>query len=58
MVDVMCAKSETSSTQKIDIFFRSKHCEGNVIIIPFAMGTHQGDPEGGALFALAHFRVL
>jgi len=22
------------------------------------MGTHQGDPWGGALFALAHFRAL
>ncbi len=29
------------------------HCnhEGDVTIIPFAMGTHQGDPLGGALFA-------
>jgi len=59
MVDVMCAKSETSSTPKVDIFFRLKHCEYNVIIVPFVMGTHQDDPEGGgALFALAHFRVL
>jgi hypothetical protein len=36
------------------------HCnhEGNVTIIPFVMGTHQGDPLGGALFALAHFKAL
>jgi hypothetical protein len=27
-------------------------------MIPFAMGTHQGDPLGGALFALTHFRAL
>jgi hypothetical protein len=32
------------------------HCnhENDVIIIPFTMGTHQGDPFGGALFNLAH----
>jgi len=27
-------------------------------MIPSAMGTHQGDPLGGALFTLAHFRAL
>ncbi len=36
------------------------HCnhEGDVTIIPFIMGTHQGDPLGEALFALTHFKAL
>ncbi len=36
------------------------HCnhEGKVLIIPSTMGTYQGDPLGGALFALVHFKVL
>jgi hypothetical protein len=36
------------------------HCnrDGNITIIPFAMGTHQSDFLGGALFALAHLRAL
>jgi hypothetical protein len=36
------------------------HCnrEGEVTIIPFAMGTHQGDIFGGALFPLVHFKTL
>jgi hypothetical protein len=36
------------------------HCnrDGNVIIIPFAMRTCQGDPLGGTLFTLAHFGAL
>ncbi len=36
------------------------HCnhERNVIVIPFVMGTHQGDPLGRTLFALTHFRAL
>jgi hypothetical protein len=29
-----------------------------IIIIPFAMGTYQGDHLGWALFALIHFRAL
>jgi len=34
------------------------HCnhEGEVIVIPFTMGTHQCDPLGGALFALVHLK--
>jgi hypothetical protein len=27
-------------------------------MIPFAMGTHQNDPLGGALFILTHFKAL
>jgi hypothetical protein len=40
-------------------FFYS-HCnlEDDVTIIPFAMGIHQGELLGGALFVLAHFRAL
>jgi hypothetical protein len=40
------------------MFYSHHNCEGDVIIIPFAMGTHQGDPLGWALFALTHFRAL
>jgi hypothetical protein len=36
------------------------HCnyESNVIVIPSAMRTCQGDPLGRALFTLAHFTAL
>jgi hypothetical protein len=36
------------------------HCnhEGDVIVIPFVMGTYQGDPLRGALSALTHFKVM
>jgi hypothetical protein len=34
------------------------NCEGDVTIIPFAMGTRQGDPLGGTLFVLAHPKAL
>jgi hypothetical protein len=27
-------------------------------MIPFAMGTYQGDALGGALFTLSHFKAL
>ncbi len=40
------------------LFYNHLNCEGNVTIIPFAMGTYQGDPLGRALFVLAHFRAL
>ncbi len=40
------------------MFYNHCNCEGEVIIIPFAMGTHQGDPLGEALFAIIHFRAL
>ncbi len=32
--------------------------EGYVIVIPFTMGTHLGDPLGGTLFAVAHFKAM
>jgi len=40
------------------LFYNHHNCEGDVTFIPFAMGTYQGDPLGGALFALVHFRAL
>jgi hypothetical protein len=40
------------------MFYSHHNREGDVTIIPSAMGTHQGDPWGGALFALTHFKVL
>ncbi len=40
------------------LFYNHPNHEGNVTIIPFAMGTCQGDPLGRALFVLAHFRAL
>ncbi len=40
------------------LFYNNHNCQGDIIIIPFAMGTHQGDSLGGALFVLAHFRAL
>jgi hypothetical protein len=39
-------------------FYNYDNCEGNIIIIHFGMGTHQGDFLGRALFVLAHFRAL
>jgi hypothetical protein len=36
------------------LFYSHRNREGDVTIIPSAMGTHQGDLLGGALFALAH----
>jgi len=38
----------------------NNHCnyEGDVVAISFAMGTCQGDPLGGALFALIHYKTL
>jgi hypothetical protein len=40
------------------MFYNHYNCEGEVTVIPFAMGTYQGDPLGGALFVLAHFKAL
>jgi hypothetical protein len=36
------------------LFYSHHNYEGDLTIIPFVVGTHQGDPLGGALFALAH----
>ncbi len=43
---------------KSPLFYNHHNHKGDVIVIPFTMGTHQGDPLGGALFTLAHFKVL
>jgi len=40
------------------IFYNHYNYGGNITVIPVAVGTYQGDPLGGALFALAHFRAL
>jgi hypothetical protein len=40
------------------LFYNQRNHEGDVTIIPFTMGTCQGDFFGGALFALAHFKAL
>jgi hypothetical protein len=40
------------------LFYNHHNHEGDVTIIPSAMGTHQSDPLRGALFALTHFRAL
>jgi hypothetical protein len=40
------------------LFYIHHNHEGNVIIIPFAMGILQGDPLGWALFTLAHLKGL
>jgi hypothetical protein len=40
------------------LFYNHHNREGDVTFIPFAMGTHQGDPLGKALFTLAHFKAL
>ncbi len=40
------------------LFYNHHNRESVVIIIPFTMGTCEGDPWRGALFVLAHFWVL
>ncbi len=40
------------------LFYNHHNHEGDVTIIPSIMRTYQGDPLGGALFALAHFKAL
>jgi len=42
------------------MFYFYNHCnhEGDVTLIPFTMGTHQGDPLGRAILALTHFKAL
>jgi hypothetical protein len=40
------------------LFYSHRNCDGDVIMIPFAMGIHQCDHLGGALFVLACFMKL
>jgi len=40
------------------LFNNHHNHEGDVIIIPSTMGNYQGDPLGGTLFTLTHFRAL
>jgi hypothetical protein len=37
------------------LFYTHHNCEGDVTIIPFAMGTHQGDPGGGGIIYFSPF---
>jgi hypothetical protein len=39
-------------------FYNHYNHEGDVTLIPFTMGTHQGDPLGKAIFSLTHFKAL
>jgi len=39
-------------------FYSHCNCEGDIIFIPFTMGTCLGDPLRETLFVLAHFKVL
>jgi len=43
---------------KSPLFYNHHNHEGDVIVIHTAMETYHGDPLGGALFTLAHFKVL
>jgi len=43
---------------KSPLFYSHCNHENDLTIIPFAMGTHQGDLLGVALFILGHFRAL
>jgi len=40
------------------MFYSHRNREGEVTNIPSTIRTHQNDPLGEALFALAHFRTL
>jgi hypothetical protein len=40
------------------LFYSHHNHEGDVTIIPSAMGTHESDPLGGATITLTHFRAL
>jgi len=40
------------------MFYNHFNRDGNITVIPFAMGTRQGDLLKGALFALAHLKAL
>jgi hypothetical protein len=40
------------------LFYSPHNHEGDVTIIPFAMGIHQGDFSGETLFTLTHFKAL
>jgi len=43
---------------KTHMFYSHRNHDDNVRVIPFVMGTSQGDPLGVVLFALAQFRAL
>jgi hypothetical protein len=39
-------------------FYNHYNHENDVTLIPFTMGTYQGDPLRNAIFALIHFKAL
>ncbi len=47
-----------SNTFESPLFYNHHNCDGDVIVIPSAMGICQGDPLGKALFALTHLMAL
>jgi hypothetical protein len=40
------------------LFYNHRNHESDFIVVPFTMGTFQGNPLGRALFTLARFRAL
>jgi len=48
----------TSYAFEFPLFYSHGNHVGDVLVIFSTMGTHEGDPLGRALFALAHFRAL
>jgi hypothetical protein len=40
------------------LFYNHRNCEGDVKSSPLPWEFIKGDPLGGALFALAHFKAL
>ncbi len=43
---------------KLLLFYSNHNHDDNVMVIPSAMGTRQGDPLGGVLFVLTHRKAL
>jgi hypothetical protein len=37
------------------LFYNHRNCEGDVTIIPFTMGNHQGDPLGAGIIRFSPF---
>jgi len=42
----------------LPMFYNHQNHDGDVTIISFAMGTHEGDPLKRPIFALIHFKAL
>jgi hypothetical protein len=48
----------TSCAFESPLFYSPHNHEGDFTIIPFAIGIHQADFSGRALFTLTHFKAL